>query len=55
MNQDQLGEFNVSFKDNRFTGILPAVLTPLMQMSDERARELFSVFDAIGYDLPAAA
>ena len=28
---------------------------PLMQMSDERARELFSAFDAIGYDLPAAA
>ena len=29
--------------------------TPLMQMSDERARELFSTFDAIGYDLPVAA
>ena len=28
---------------------------PLMQMSDERVRELFSTFDATGYDLPAAA
>jgi len=28
---------------------------PLMQMCDERARELFSAFDAIGYDLPAPA
>ena len=28
---------------------------PLMQMSDERGRELCSTFDAIGYDLPAAA
>ncbi len=37
--------------DERWLRLRP----PLMQMSDERARELFSAFDAIGYDLPAAA